>query len=287
MADDDLSFDFEDKLDAPALPTAVMDPSMSGMPAHQAPNVGGSGAQVTAGNKKNFRQTVCTYWLRNLCMKGDSCGFLHQFDPTRMPVCRALLKYGACKEADCPFKHSYDDIKECNMYRLGFCIFGPVCRYKHTSLPGPPPDPTTFEAAKPKDFRNINAVVNAVNANIAAGEGARFNERRGGRGGGRGGRGRGRGGGDFHGGRGGDFHGGRGGGGGDFHGGRGGFGGPPPGGFGAPPPGALPPGAYGGGPPGGFPPGGFPPPGGPPPVGPPAGFPPGGFSSIPVADSSR
>jgi hypothetical protein len=23
-------------------------------------------------------QTVCTYWLRGLCMKGDSCGFLHQ-----------------------------------------------------------------------------------------------------------------------------------------------------------------------------------------------------------------
>ena len=41
---------------------------------------------------------VCTYWLRGLCMKGDTCGFLHQFDPDRMPVCRNLLKFGACKE---------------------------------------------------------------------------------------------------------------------------------------------------------------------------------------------
>jgi cleavage and polyadenylation specificity factor subunit 4 len=47
---------------------------------------------------RNYRQTVCTYWLRGLCMKGDTCGFLHQFDPERMPVCRSLLKYGVCKE---------------------------------------------------------------------------------------------------------------------------------------------------------------------------------------------
>lgn len=69
-------------------------------------------------------------------MKGDSCGFLHQLDPVRMPVCRALLKYGVCKEADCLFKHSLDDIKECNMYKLGFCIYGPQCRYKHTRTSG-------------------------------------------------------------------------------------------------------------------------------------------------------
>jgi cleavage and polyadenylation specificity factor subunit 4 len=37
---------------------------------------------------------VCTYWLRGLCMKGDSCGFLHRFDPARMPVCRTLIKTG-------------------------------------------------------------------------------------------------------------------------------------------------------------------------------------------------
>ena len=56
-------------------------------------------------------QTVCTYWLKNLCMKGDDCGFLHQYDPARMPVCRTLLKFGECKEPDCPFKHSMDDVK--------------------------------------------------------------------------------------------------------------------------------------------------------------------------------
>lgn len=43
-------------------------------------------------------QTVCTYWLRGLCMKGDQCGFLHQFVSERMPVCRNLLKYGECTD---------------------------------------------------------------------------------------------------------------------------------------------------------------------------------------------
>ena len=86
-------------------------------------------------------------------MKGDNCGFLHEYDVNKMPVCHTLLKYGVCKEPDCPYKHSLDDIKECNMYKLGFCVYGPSCRFKHTRLPGPPPDPSTVEAAKPREVR--------------------------------------------------------------------------------------------------------------------------------------
>ena len=48
-------------------------------------------------------------------MKGDSCGFLHQFDAARMPTCRTLLRYGVCKEPDCPYKHTLDDIKVWHM----------------------------------------------------------------------------------------------------------------------------------------------------------------------------
>lgn len=73
-----------------------------------------------------------------MCMKGDTCGFLHKFDPERMPVCRMWMKSGTCKELDCPFKHSLEDVKECNMYKLGFCIYGNHCRYKHTKCPGTP-----------------------------------------------------------------------------------------------------------------------------------------------------
>ncbi len=56
-------------------------------------------------------QTVCTYWLKGLCMKGESCGFLHEWNPERMPVCRTLLKHGVCREPDCPYKHSLEEIK--------------------------------------------------------------------------------------------------------------------------------------------------------------------------------
>ncbi len=56
-------------------------------------------------------QTVCTYWLKGLCMKGEECGFLHQLDPQRMPVCRTLLKFGECKDPECPFKHNLEEVK--------------------------------------------------------------------------------------------------------------------------------------------------------------------------------
>ena len=56
------------------------------------------------------------------------------------------------------------------MFKLGFCVYGPQCRYRHTRAIGPPPDPSTIEAAKPRDFRNINVVVNSVNTGIAANE---------------------------------------------------------------------------------------------------------------------
>ena len=34
-------------------------------------------------------------------MKGDACGFLHQYDKARMPVCRFFAKFGECREPDC------------------------------------------------------------------------------------------------------------------------------------------------------------------------------------------
>lgn len=157
MDDEDITFDFEQTLQDHA-----------SAPQHEqaAQKDEGAAPAVAVGKPRNYRQTVCTYWLRGLCMKGDTCGFLHEFDPNKMPVCRNLLKYGACKEPDCPYKHSTEEIKECNMYKLGFCIYGPACRFKHTRLPGPPPDPELLEAAKPKEYRNINIVANQANEGI-------------------------------------------------------------------------------------------------------------------------
>ena len=166
MADDlELDFDFEGGLgevgQQPPGP-GVGGRDVSCPPAGQAGPGGGPGDRRQLGmprfqqyvSKKNFRQTVCRHWLRGLCMKGDDCGFLHQFDQARMPVCRFYAKYGECREPDCVFKHSTEDMKECNMFKLGLCIHGPLCRYKHTRRPGPPPEPHTVEACRPRDMRD-------------------------------------------------------------------------------------------------------------------------------------
>ncbi|XP_074272482.1 30-kDa cleavage and polyadenylation specificity factor 30 [Silene latifolia] len=146
-ADGGLSFDFEGGLDiAPTIPTAsnpVLQPeqhtSAAATTAANANNHAAAAPQYDAGNRRSFRQTVCRHWLRSLCMKGDSCGFLHQYDKARMPICRFFRLYGECREQDCVYKHTNEDIKECNMYKLGFCPNGPDCRYRHAKLPGPPP----------------------------------------------------------------------------------------------------------------------------------------------------
>ncbi|MCD7469672.1 30-kDa cleavage and polyadenylation specificity factor 30 [Datura stramonium] len=148
-----LSFDFEGGLDiVPSHPTASVPviqssdritaatgpaPNASIAPVPTGGAQGGDGSFV--GNRRSFRQTVCRHWLRSLCMKGDACGFLHQYDKSRMPVCRFFRLYGECREQDCVYKHTNEDIKECNMYKLGFCPNGPDCRYRHAKLPGPPP----------------------------------------------------------------------------------------------------------------------------------------------------
>jgi len=112
--DGGLSFDFEGGLDsAPAVGGPVpssADPGAGGGRGGDGPGMHGRGR-----GRGSYRQTVCRHWLRGLCMKGDACGFLHQFDKARMPVCRFFRDFGECREPDCAYKHSYDDVKECNM----------------------------------------------------------------------------------------------------------------------------------------------------------------------------
>ncbi|XAR59366.1 hypothetical protein NMG60_11015185 [Bertholletia excelsa] len=143
-----LSFDFEGGLDAgPANPTASVpvvptDAAGAGTGSSNNAAIPAGAVDTAAGHsagRRSYRQTVCRHWLRSLCMKGDACGFLHQYDKSRMPVCRFYRVYGECREQDCVYKHTNEDIKECNMYKLGFCPNGPDCRYRHAKLPGPPP----------------------------------------------------------------------------------------------------------------------------------------------------
>lgn len=144
-----LSFDFEGGLEAGPTVAAnahvlgnsiISDDLNTAVPSNGAlfSDVAGHKPSAQSGGR-SFRQTVCRHWLRSLCMKGDACGFLHQYDKSRMPVCRFFLRFGECREQDCVYKHTNEEVKECNMYKLGFCPNGPDCRYRHQKMPGPPP----------------------------------------------------------------------------------------------------------------------------------------------------
>lgn len=124
-----IEFDFEEYALKHGIPDTV-DP----LPYRKAGSVFATGdeaePQVTsAKNDPRLRTVVCRHWLRDLCMKGAACEFLHQYDLSKMPLCRHGDR---CKIKDCPFRHiSEADRLECVFYSQGFCIHGPFCRYKH------------------------------------------------------------------------------------------------------------------------------------------------------------
>jgi len=73
IIDDVLSFDFQGGLESTNATFLNFMNSYNGV-------VGGGTRLVDAKNiqrRKNYLQIVCCHWLCGLCMKGDSCGFLH------------------------------------------------------------------------------------------------------------------------------------------------------------------------------------------------------------------
>ena len=77
---DQVEFDFEDYALTHGIPDTI-DP----LPYRKAGSVFGTGddaePQVTsAKNDPRLRTVVCRHWLRDLCMKGAACEFLHQYD---------------------------------------------------------------------------------------------------------------------------------------------------------------------------------------------------------------
>jgi cleavage and polyadenylation specificity factor subunit 4 len=126
---DMVEYDFEDYALKHGIPE-TLDP----LPYRKAGSVFADGEEAapvltSAKYDPRLRTVVCRHWLRDLCMKGAACEFLHQYDLSKMPLCRHGDK---CKLKDCPFRHiSEADRLECVFYSQGFCIHGPFCRYKH------------------------------------------------------------------------------------------------------------------------------------------------------------
>jgi len=130
---DDIVYDFEAYALSRGIPETE-DP----LPYRKAGSVFATGDEAvptmtSAKNDPRLRTVVCRHWLRDLCMKGNACEFLHQFDLSKMPLCRHGDR---CKLKDCPFRHiSEADRLECVFYSQGFCIHGNFCRYKHIRRP--------------------------------------------------------------------------------------------------------------------------------------------------------
>eukprot|EP00986_Skeletonema_menzelii_P007816 scaffold3113_cov147-Skeletonema_menzelii.AAC.9 len=124
-----VEYDFENYALTQGIPE-TLDP----LPYRKAGSVFATGDEAepqltSAKHDPRLRTVVCRHWLRDLCMKGAACEFLHQYDLSKMPLCRHGDR---CKVKDCPFRHiSEADRLECVFYSQGFCIHGPFCRYKH------------------------------------------------------------------------------------------------------------------------------------------------------------
>ena len=130
---DQVEYDFENYALEHGIPE-TLDP----LPYRKAGSVFATGEEAepiltSAKHDPRLRTVVCRHWLRDLCMKGAACEFLHQYDLSKMPLCRHGDR---CKIKDCPFRHlSEANRMECVFYSQGFCIHGPFCRYKHIRRP--------------------------------------------------------------------------------------------------------------------------------------------------------
>ena len=116
-----MEFDFEDYALKHGIPDTI-DP----LPYRNTGSVFTQGGEAepqltSAKNDPRLRTVVCRHWLRDLCMKGAACEFLHQFDLTNMPLCRHGER---CTVSNCPFRHIAESHRlECVFYSQVFFAF--------------------------------------------------------------------------------------------------------------------------------------------------------------------
>lgn len=187
-----IEYDFEEYALEHGIPE-TLDP----LPYRKAGSVFATGEEAepvltSAKHDPRLRTVVCRHWLRDLCMKGSACEFLHMYDLSKMPLCRHGER---CKVHDCPFRHiSEANRLECVFYSQGFCIHGPFCRYKHVrrervDLPevadftlglsqmqaaGKDGAVTRRPAPKPNEFYKISLCKHFMQGDCPFGEGCHF-----------------------------------------------------------------------------------------------------------------
>jgi cleavage and polyadenylation specificity factor subunit 4 len=77
---------------------------------------------------------VCKHWLKALCMKGDNCDYLHEYNLRKMSECQFYNQNGYCQNGDeCLYLHVKEEsrLPLCEDYNKGFCEKGPKCGKRH------------------------------------------------------------------------------------------------------------------------------------------------------------
>ncbi len=93
--------------------------------------------QQTSGYHHFGRQNdnyVCKHWLKALCMKGDNCDYLHEYNLRKMSECQFYNQNGYCQNGDeCLYLHVKEEsrLPLCEDYNKGFCERGPKCGKRH------------------------------------------------------------------------------------------------------------------------------------------------------------
>ncbi|KAJ9107820.1 hypothetical protein QFC19_002726 [Naganishia cerealis] len=82
--------------------------------------------------EKEKVNTICKHFIRGLCIMGDKCEFLHEYNLRKFPECWWWSTYGFCTAGDeCLYYHPKVRQRECEDYNRGFCKLGPDCPRKH------------------------------------------------------------------------------------------------------------------------------------------------------------
>ena len=84
-------------------------------------------------NLRTVQQVVCKHWLRDACVKGEDCEFIHEFNDRLIEECAFYNRFGQCTNPECVFRHVHPDdkVSKCAAYERGFCPSGPNCELRH------------------------------------------------------------------------------------------------------------------------------------------------------------
>lgn len=94
-----------------------------------------------------WKTKMCKFYLKQICMKGDSCKHAHSQEELRgspdlrgTRLCNEFAETGVCSNAMCPYAHGQDQLRAtgefwktqmCSYWQRNECNAGDACRHAH------------------------------------------------------------------------------------------------------------------------------------------------------------